>query len=331
MLQKTPNGERYSIHRLVQEVRRQDRPHERRRDWVCEIASRTADWFENIRDDFSKLPAYEAEIEHLSAWKIHAEPSASLASTRLLWLEAYPAYERGRYKEAFAIVQKAIKIYEEQKLDDPLLKANLLNDFANVSRKANGATQESIREIIRIATEVLEIRKKYLGEKHSDIARSLSNLASYYSHLGNKTRAIELGEQALTMRRELWGGKHRSVALTLSNLATYHSSLGNDERALELGKQALSMQCELLGEKHPDIATSLGNLAEYYFNLGNKTRALELGKQALSMQCELLGANHPDVAFSVGSIANYHYKLGNSEHALELGERALAMRVGAIR
>lgn len=326
LLQKTPDGDRYSIHRLVQEVRRQDCPLVQYRDWACDIAQRMGDWFESIRHDFSKLPVYEAEIEHLSAWKIQAEPFASLASTRLLWLEAYPAYQRGRYQEAFAIVQKTIKTYEEQKIDDPLLKANLLNDFANVSRKAKGDTPENTKEIITIAVQALEIRKKYLGEKHSDIATSLGNLASFHSSLDDYARALELGEQALSMRRELWGGKHFTIAFALSNLATYHSNLGNQERALELGEQALLMQRELFGEKHPDIARSLSNLAQYYCILGDKTRYFKLSEQALAMWREVLGTNHPDVAYSLDNIANHYYKLGNSKLALELGEQALVMR-----
>ncbi|NDP48426.1 MAG: hypothetical protein GZ085_08575 [Sulfuriferula multivorans] len=126
LLQQVPDSERYAVHRLVQEVRRQDRPLVQRNDWANEIMQRLGDWFEAIRKDFRELPVFELEFDHLRAWQVHAERSSPIASARLLWLQAYPSYHRGRYNDALRIARQA---YEAQ---DLLLRpCEVLSGIAN--------------------------------------------------------------------------------------------------------------------------------------------------------------------------------------------------------
>jgi tetratricopeptide (TPR) repeat protein len=321
LLQEVPDSERYAVHRLVQEVRQKDRPLAQRSNWVSVIAQRLGDWFETIRNDFRELPVLALEFEHLRAWQVHAELSSPIASVRLLWLQAYPAYHRGRYDEAHRILQQALAEYEVKKLDSQPLKANLLHDIAYILH-SKGAIHESLR----VGGEALQIRRDCFGDKHPDVAMSLSLLAGIHQDIGDFPRAPELGKQALEMQRELLGGKHPDVANSLNNLAGYYGGLGDHHRALELCNQALEMQRELLGEKHPYVATSLNNLAHYHAKPGDYPRALELGKQALEMRRELLGDKHPDIANSLNTLAFAYEKHGNHARALELGEQALEMR-----
>ena len=325
LLQKIPGSERYTVHRLVQEVRRQDRRLEQRKDWASGVARRMGTWFEDIRREFLELPAYEAEIEHLYVWQIHTESFSPLSSTRLLWLQAYPAYHRGRYKEASTIVHKALQAYEDHQLDDLALKANLLNDISSTASHINGAR----REDIKTSEEALAIQCKLFDKAHPDTAISLSNLAGYYAHLGDIDHAIKIGEQALAMRRELFGEKHPDIATSLSNLASYYyDNRDNRPRAIKIGEQALAMRRELFGEKHPDIATSLNNLATGYYGLGDKVGAFKFCEQALAMRRELFGEKHPDIATSLNNLANFYYNCGhgNSIRARELYEQALTMQ-----
>ncbi len=321
LLQKIPDSERYAVHRLVQEVRRQDRPLAQLNDWANTIAQRLGDWFEGIRQDFRELPVFELELEHLRAWQVHAGLFSPVTSVRLLWLQAYPAHHRGRYNEAFRIVQQALEAYEAQDFGRTLLKANLLNDLASCH-----AALGNYPRALELGKQALEMRHKLLGNKHPDVATSLNNLASFYAKLGERPRAIELGEQALEMRRKLLGDKHLDIATSLNNLANRHAELGGHTRAIELGNQALEMMRELLGDRHPSIANSLNNLALFYAKLGEHSRALELGKQALEMRHKLLGNKHPDVATSLNNLANRHAELGEHTRALELGMQAFEMR-----
>jgi tetratricopeptide (TPR) repeat protein len=321
LLQQVPDSERYAIHRLVQEVRRQDRPLVQRNDWANEIMQRLGDWFEAIRKDFRELPVFELEFDHLRAWQVLAERSSPFTSARLLWLQAYPAHHRGRYDEALRIVQKALAIYGTQSSGHTLLKANLLNDHSSCS-----ASLGDYRSALELGKQALNMRRKLLGDKHPDVAFSLCNLASSHAGLDNHSLALELGQQALEMQRELLGDKHDDVARSLANLSSVRANLGDYASALEIGEQALDMQRELWGNKHPNVARSLSHLANYHAKLGDYPRALELGQQALEMRRELLGDKHPSVASSLGNLASFYSKLGKYTLALELGQQAFEMR-----
>jgi len=172
LLQEVSDNKRYVIHRLVQEVRRQDYPLDQHKDWVDTITQRLGDWFEAIRGDFHALPMYEMEFEHLRAWQNHAEFISPAASVRLLWLQAYPAYHRGRYNEASHIVQQALEIYGIHNLDNGLLKAHLLNDLSSCC-----AGLGDHNRALELDDEALEMRQELLGVKHPEVANSLNNLA----------------------------------------------------------------------------------------------------------------------------------------------------------
>lgn len=321
LLLQTADGERYAVHRLVQEVRRQENPRIERQAWAVTIARRLGDWFEQIHDDFHKLPAYEAEFEHLRAWQAHVGPVSPSDAVRLLWLQAYPEYYRGRYRAARDIVAGALANYDAAGLGNSNLKAHLLSDLGSCEYSLGDYS--GAREL---AQQALEMRYELLGNKHPDIARSLGNLAATHATLGNFPRALELEQQGLDMRKEVLGNKHPDVALALQNLAGYYSTQRNNTRAMELGQQALEMRKELLGDKHPSIAWSLYSLADYHAMRGNYRRAIDLGQRSLDMRKELLGDKHPDVASSLNNLAAHHANLGNMPLALDLGQQALTMR-----
>jgi hypothetical protein len=56
LLQKTPNAESYSIHRLVSEVRREEIPLRDRQDRINDVCQRMGDWFQERRENFTDLP-----------------------------------------------------------------------------------------------------------------------------------------------------------------------------------------------------------------------------------------------------------------------------------
>lgn len=363
LLQQVPDSERYAIHRLVQEVRRQNHPLTQRIEWVVRIAERMGDWLEEIRKDFRELPVFELEFEHLSTWQTHAQKFSPDSSVRLLWLQAYPAYHRGHYEESYQVLQRALAEYEVHGLDNTPLKANLLSDLAYILL-CRGAISDSLK----IAGEALQLRRDCFGDIHPDVASSLNNLVNVYSALGDYLRALDLGKQALNMRRilrgarhseiaeslnslsaihsklkehslaldlgtqafemarDLYGDKHPHVATTLSSLASCYGEFGDYPRAIEFGEQAHKMRRELFGEKHPDIATSLNNLGTYHAGLHSPTRALEYGLQALEMQRELLGEKHPEVSNTLNNNAHYYERLGDHFRALDHGKQALSMR-----
>ena len=56
LLKKTPQTERYALHRLVRVVGREIAPLADRQDWAAGICQRLGDWFQARSDDFADLP-----------------------------------------------------------------------------------------------------------------------------------------------------------------------------------------------------------------------------------------------------------------------------------
>ncbi|MFL6284953.1 MAG: SIR2 family protein [Pyrinomonadaceae bacterium] len=139
MLQKSPDAESYSIHRLLSEVRREEIPLDGWKEWANRICVRVGDWFQDRMKDFSTLSVLEAEIDHLRAWQKHATKYAPEQISRLLWLESYPPYCRGYYREAKALIEDALRLFEQNQTEDDELKASLLNDLGRCHQRLLGS------------------------------------------------------------------------------------------------------------------------------------------------------------------------------------------------
>ena len=222
LLQQTPGDERYAIHRLVREVRREDVPLRERQNWAQDICRRIGDWFQERRQNFTDLPYFEAEIDHLRAWQEYAVDHAPQYASRLTWLLGYPPFHRGRIHEAQEWVEKALVFFEQMEDKDRELEAHLSNDLGSI-HSALGKYQQALRD----QEKALTIRQELFGERHPDTATSLNNVGGTYGDLGNHQRALEYKEKALVILRELLGDLHPTTVLCADNVAR---SLGNTGR-----------------------------------------------------------------------------------------------------
>ncbi|HEV2800213.1 MAG TPA: FxSxx-COOH system tetratricopeptide repeat protein [Pyrinomonadaceae bacterium] len=318
LLQKTPDVESYSIHRLVGEVRREEIPLQERQDWVDDICQRLGDWFEKRRKDFSDLSSFEAEIDHLQAWQENARQYAPRHSSRLIWLQAYPSYHHGHYQETKKWVEKALELFEQGKEHNLKLKAHLFNDLGFCYSSLGNYTLS-----LEYRGKALEIRRELLGEQHPDTATSLNNVGVDYGKLGDHKRALEYKEKALKIRRELLGEQHRDTAASLNNAGVTYGKLGDHQRALEYKEKALKINRELLGERHPDTAASLSNVGAAYGDLKDYRLELKYGEKALDIYRELLGEQHPKTATILNNVGGAYGKLGDHRQELEYMKKAL--------
>ncbi|HZH31413.1 MAG TPA: tetratricopeptide repeat protein [Pyrinomonadaceae bacterium] len=321
LLQKTPDVDSYSIHRLVGEVRREEIPLQARQGWVDNICRRTGDWFEERRKKFSELFRFEAEIDHLQAWQENARQYAPKHSSRLTWLQAYPSYHRGQYLEIKRLVKKALELLEQEHETDLKLKAHLLNDLGF----CYGSLGDYKRHL-EYAEKALEIRRELLGELHHDTATSFNNVGSVYGQLGDYKRSLEYAEKALEIRREVLSERHPDTAASFHNVGIAYGQLGEHKRSLEYAEKALEIRREVLSERHPDIATSLNSIGTAYWNLGDNKRNLEYSEKSLEIYRELFGERHPDTATSFNNIGTAYGQLGDYKRSLEYTKKALEIR-----
>jgi tetratricopeptide (TPR) repeat protein len=169
----------------------------------------------------------------------------------------------------------------------------------------------------------LEIRKRILGENHSDTARTLHDLAEVYREQGKYGQALPLYQQTLEIQETGLGINSAHMALTLNNIGVVHQTLANYTQAVDYYNRALVIRENVLGRSHADTAFTLNNIGSVYRILGNYNQALIYYEDALAIRKSVLGNNHLHTAFSVSHIAAVYGDLGNYPKAFSFFQRAL--------
>ncbi|CAH1244246.1 TTC28 [Branchiostoma lanceolatum] len=171
-----------------------------------------------------------------------------------------------------------------------------------------------------------------LATPHSDIAWSLTELASTWSGLGDYTKAISYYEQALQMYRILYSQSkaHPYIATLLNNLGGAWDHLGDYRKAIGYHEQALQMKMIIYGQSaaHPSIATSLNNLGSAFKDLGDYRKAIGYHEQALQIRRSIHGqtTEHPDIASSLNNLGSAFKSLGDYREAIRYHKQALKMK-----
>ena len=100
--------------------------------------------------------------------------------------------------------------------------------------------------------QVLDIRRRVLGDDHPDTAVILNNLALLYRDQGHFAQAEPLLEQALDIRRRVLGNDHVSTAGSLNNLAEFYKAQGHFATAEPLYIEAVEIAERVWGGEHPN-------------------------------------------------------------------------------
>ena len=95
----------------------------------------------------------------------------------------------------------------------------------------------------------------------SQVAASLSNLATLYKALGQPAAALPLIERALAIDEATYGPDHPEVARDLLSVATVHRDLGQPATARPLLERAVAIAEASLPPDHPALARCRDNLA----------------------------------------------------------------------
>jgi tetratricopeptide (TPR) repeat protein len=77
----------------------------------------------------------------------------------------------------------------------------------------------------------VEIRRRALGEEHTDTLFSVNNLAGLYLARGQYAQAEPLYVQTLDVRRRVLGDEHTDTLLSMNNLAVAYQEQGQYAKA----------------------------------------------------------------------------------------------------
>jgi CHAT domain-containing protein/Tfp pilus assembly protein PilF len=189
------------------------------------------------------------------------------------------------------------------------------------ARKLRGAGKYN--EALPLAERALEIRERFLGTEHRDVAAAVNRLASIYTDRGEYVKAEPLYRRALAIREKALGKDHPDTAASINDLALLYRAQGKYVEAEPLYKDALDIYEKALGKDHPNTARSLNNLALLYRAQGKYAEAEPLFRRALHILEKALGKDHPDTALSLNNLALICSAQGKYAEAESLYKRAL--------
>jgi serine/threonine protein kinase/Flp pilus assembly protein TadD len=213
----------------------------------------------------------------------------------------------------------------------------------------------------------LALRRKTLGNKHVEVARSLSELAEALRKQSRYDEAEPLFGEGLAMQRELLGNDHPSVAMTLFRLGMLHNRRGTPAEAEKLFRQALGIfrqypsedlrgplgqlalsltrqgryaeaepvaqECVSECREHapagdPQLALALCNLGALFRSQSKYAEAEPYLREALTIQRKQLPPDHSDTLSSVTGLASALFGCGRGEEALPLVDECVQLADG---
>jgi tetratricopeptide (TPR) repeat protein len=352
LIERNSNAQTLNIHRLVQEVLRDEMEPKTRRDWLEQTVELINQAFPSI--EFKDWSLCERLLPHVIVLSSFENvDSSELPELGRLFNQAGGYLEaRGLYALAETFLMRSIEITKRQLGEEhPYLAASLNNlaglyksqgryseaeplnlralevdeccygiDHSEVATDLNNlaelyATQGRYSEAEQLYARSLEIRERQLGVDHPSVATSLNNIAELYRIQGRYTEAEPLHLRALEIKERQLGVDHPDVAISLNNLAILYKFQGRYSEVESIFLRSLEISERQLGVGHPNVATSLNNIAELYRIQGRYTEAEPLYVRSLEIWKRLLGIDHPNVATSLNNLALLHEVQGRYSEA----------------
>ncbi|KAG9198301.1 hypothetical protein G6514_010270 [Epicoccum nigrum] len=174
------------------------------------------------------------------------------------------------------------------------------------------------KEAKELFVQVMQARKRMLGEEHPDTLSSTANLASACRNQGRWKEAEELEVQVMQTEKRVLGNEHPNTLSSKANLALTYWNQGRWKEAEKLEIGVMQMAKRVLGDEHPDTLSSMNNLASTYMNQGRWQEAEELFVQVMQARKRVLSEEHPSTLTSMNNLAFTLWSQARYEEALAL-------------
>ena len=311
----------FSMHRLVQEIAATAIPQAEQPAYFHRTIGALDAAFPEV--DFATWARCERLVSHVTAilGRIDSNDVVPEAGSRLFNRAGRYLWERGRYREAQAVLERALEVATIALGCDHPEVALSLSHLGNVHfYRGRYADAQALYE------RGLAIRERAFGPDHPLVATSLNGLASLYKEQGQDDKARPLYERALTIREHALGPEHELVGASLNNLALIHYNQGRYAEAQTLQERALAIRERTLEPDHPDVAASLYNNALVHQAQDRYAEAEAFHRKALAIRERAFGTDHPSVATSLDGLATVYGGQGRVREAQELHTRSREIR-----
>ncbi|PWI13584.1 hypothetical protein DI272_05100 [Streptomyces sp. Act143] len=142
--------------------------------------------------------------------------------------------------------------------------ADHLDTLAWAAARAEAEAEAAVGEYADarpLALDVLERRRRLLGDDHPDTLAGANGLAGTFGALGAHEEARRLYEDIFQRRRRVLGDDHPDTLVSANCLGTALSALSEYEAARRLLQDVLGHSRRTLGEDHPRTLVAAADLA----------------------------------------------------------------------
>jgi len=314
LIRRSDDGRIVSIHRLIQQVIRDNLSDQDRRRFMELVTGLFLCAFPEFeQDNRQTCRKYQTQVVGplLAITELNTEQVAEV-----LLRVGYFLYSDGKYQDGEQFESRAVDMYTG------LYGAEDARTLLGMSNLA--ATYHDLgktKEAADLHKKVLKARVKTLGEEHEDTLLSMNNLAVTYHALGQMKESADMHEKALEVRKRTLGEQHQHTLCSMCNLGDTYYALGRRKEAADLHEKVLETRLKSLGGEHPDTLLTMNNLASTYLALGQTKEAVNLHEKVLEEKMKTLGENHPDTLMTMNNLALAYYALGRKMEAARMHEK----------
>ncbi|HEX5717076.1 MAG TPA: tetratricopeptide repeat protein, partial [Thermoanaerobaculia bacterium] len=279
----------FTMHRLMQEVVRNQIPEERRTDWLELVLALVDRFAPRPAEDVKTWPIWDLLRPHAVQLLAHAEREALISRSRASLMSELGLLfgAKGLYPEAEPLMRKALDIEERLSGGNSPEIGIYLNNLGMLL-KVMGRLEEA-EPLMRRSAEICFS----LAEASPYATMPINGLALLLMEKQQWAEAEELLQRALTLDQDMYGGTHTYVGRDLHNLALLLISTGRTVEAETLSRRSLEILSAAHGETHPRPARAMQVLAGILRDLGRPDEAEPLARHALEILENALGPDHP--------------------------------------
>ncbi|HEX7184846.1 MAG TPA: tetratricopeptide repeat protein, partial [Thermoanaerobaculia bacterium] len=250
-------GGTFAVHRMVQEVLRQQIPEKRRRDWI-ELSLRIVNRFSPSEPyDVRTWPVWNVIRPHAAQVVKHADEAGITDPTsRLVGDLGILLYFKSLHAEAEPLMRRSLAIVEDSFGAEHPRIAVYVNNLAQLLQATNRRAEAE--PLMRRA---LAIDEAAFGTEHPNVAIRLNNLAALLQATNRLAEAEPLMRRALAIDEASFGAEHPKVAIRLNNLAQLLQATNRRAEAEPLMRRAVEIFKKSLGPDHPYSQGARRNLA----------------------------------------------------------------------
>lgn len=269
-----------------------------------------------------------------------------------LYKQIYDLLDRGSYKQALPVADKAAELVRMQFGSQSAPYAQSLLIQASVYHKSRPAKNaeplyQQALEVIRsvypdspvhhihyllglathytdtrqfdkagpllsLATAVLDKEGKGNTSLYADV---LAGRGNFLFQQGSYAEAAQMYSRAIEIEKRTGGENAADYAVNTGLLGQTYTLLGDFEKAEQLLLESMAQRKKLYGEQHLQYGNAVLRLAEFYGEVKQYQKGLELFIQAIDILKRALDVDHPDYAILMVKAAGFAYDAGDPKNA----------------